>query len=327
MTITKLQVDIFGPCNLRCPSCIIGSGGHDIRKRTKGLMSEARFAEVLDKALAEFPAIKLVTVHNWAEPLLHPRLPELIRLAKDRGLSVYASSNLNVLRREDDLLSSGIDTLAVSVSGATQETYGTYHAGGQIETVRENMRRLAQARQRTGSSTELVCIFHKYADNRADALEMREFATSLGYTFKPVWAYFTVVEKLLASQAPDRRYGAIEFTEADQALADRLAIPIAKRLAMAAQLPAAPCKILHDWLPIDVNGNVQLCCASGLEESTTIGSLLVMNASEIQSRREAHPLCGDCGDCNIPAYFSGVRGRRLNVAGQNAQRTHETRAT
>jgi len=302
-TIRQLQIDIFGPCNLRCPTCLVGSSSSEIRKTFKGLMSPETFQAILDKAKSEAPALAQIAMHNWTEPLLHPLLPELVQIAKKRDLHVYVSSNLNLLRREDDLLRSGLDKLAVSVSGWDQERYGVYHEGGDIAAVKANMQRLAAAKARTGSSIRLVCIFHRYRDNRRDEEIMGSYAHALGFEFAPTWAFFTPVEKLLASQSADRCYGDVRFDAKDDEVAQRLAVPISTRLALGRAIKDKPCIPLHTQLPIDASGDVRLCCASGFVADNRIGQFLDRSLEQIQETRETHRLCDDCGACGIPNYY------------------------
>jgi hypothetical protein len=289
-----------------------------MRKSFRGLMSKDTFAAILDKAKTQAPALERVAMHNWTEPLLHPELPEFIALAKQRALFVYVSSNLNVLRREDDLLASGLDKLSVSVSGWDQERYGVYHRGGDIAAVKANMERLAAAKDRTGSTAQLVCIFHRYRDNRADENRMKDFAKEIGFLFAPTWAFFTPVEKILASQSARGSYGGVEFNAQDQAIAERLAVPIRARLEVARAYGAAPCKPLTIQFPVDASGHVRLCCATGFFGDNRIAHFFDVSLEEIQERREAHPLCRDCGACRIPDYYF-CNGEDLDEIGNLAR--------
>ena len=200
-------------------------------------------------------------------------------------------------------LRSGLDKLAVSVSGWEQERYGVYHKGGDIAAVKANMQRLAAAKARTGSSIQLVCIFHRYRDNRRDEAIMGSYAHELGFEFAPTWAFFTRVEKLLASQAADRCYGDVRFNAKDDEVAQRLAVPISTRLALARAIKDKPCIPLHANLPIDASGDVRLCCASGFVADNRIGQFLDRSLEQIQETRETHRLCDDCGPCGIPNYY------------------------
>jgi MoaA/NifB/PqqE/SkfB family radical SAM enzyme len=110
-------IDVFGYCNLRCPSCPVGNWEDDPSVFHHGLMSTALLEAILDKAMAEC-AVAGVALFNWTEPLLHPAIHELIGVVRSRRIHCSISTNLNVLRDPDLLMGANPDWLRVSVSGA-----------------------------------------------------------------------------------------------------------------------------------------------------------------------------------------------------------------
>ena len=166
-----------------------------------GLMSTALLEAILDKAVTEC-TVAGVALFNWTEPLLHPAIHELIRVVRTRGIHCSISTNLNVLRDPALLMAAGPDWLRVSVSGFTQDVYARGHAAGDIETVKRNMRRLAEAKARTAASTDLEVYYHKYVDNEADEAPMRAYAEALGYRFASDWALIMPLEKTLTIADP-----------------------------------------------------------------------------------------------------------------------------
>ncbi|MEJ0067494.1 MAG: hypothetical protein WDO24_00595 [Pseudomonadota bacterium] len=66
----SLYIDVFGFCNLRCPSCPVGNIGDVGAHFTKGVMSPALLNAILEKANREI-LIERVGLFNWTEPLLH----------------------------------------------------------------------------------------------------------------------------------------------------------------------------------------------------------------------------------------------------------------
>src|ERR1700720_1067834 len=113
--------DVFSYCNLRCPSCLVGARYGELSDWPRGLMSPGLLGQILDKAVSEC-RISAVGLYNWTEPLLHPRIADLVRVVKSRGLACALSSNLNVLRDPEALLAANPDFLPVSLSGFTQPT-------------------------------------------------------------------------------------------------------------------------------------------------------------------------------------------------------------
>jgi MoaA/NifB/PqqE/SkfB family radical SAM enzyme len=290
-------IDVFSYCNLRCPSCLVGARYGALSEWPRGLMSPDLLGHILDKALREC-RIAAVGLYNWTEPLLHPELPSLVRAVKSRDLVCGVSSNLNVLREPDALLAEHPDYFRISLSGFTQEIYARGHREGDIEIVKENMRRLAAAHDRVRSKTRIEVFYHRYRDNAHELAPMRDFAESLGFAFTSTLAYVTTVEKLIAIAQG-------ETTPEDDALLSRLAVPLDRALAITSQLRRDTCNLLEDIVVLDVEGNAMLCCGSSMAAVNRIGNFLDLPLAELQRRRRAKTLCRSCLSLGLPDYFAG----------------------
>jgi hypothetical protein len=260
-------------------------------------MSRALLETILDKAMAEC-TIAGVALFNWTEPLLHPAVHELIAAVRARAVHCAISTNLHVLREPDLLMRANPDWLRVSVSGFTQEVYARGHAAGDVEMVKTNMRRLAEAKARTGATTDLELYFHKYVDNEADEAPMRAYAEALGYRFASDWALMMPLEKTLTIADPANPRATL--TRADHATIGRLALKTAEALAVTSKHKVTSCSLQEDFIVLDVNGNVILCCTCLASQANTIGSYLMMPIEAIQAARRSHPLCKPCMSVGFP---------------------------
>ncbi|MBX3454266.1 radical SAM protein [Ferrovibrio sp.] len=292
-------IDVFSHCNLRCPSCPVGNWTKGEALSEGGLMSPDLLRRLLEKAVSE-ATVKSVGLYNWTEPLLHPNIAELLTLVKSFGLFTSISTNLNKLEREDALLASGVDWIRISVSGFTQEIYERGHRHGNIERVKDNMRRLAAARDRQNAKTDIEVFYHRYLDNEADEAAMKAFAESLGFRFVKAWAYFMPVEKMLTYLHPDKPF--TKLTAEDQALIDRLALEPKQAAAISREHHLKDCD-LYNYLTIDTTGEVYLCCAVSARESNRIGNYLDVPLAEIQARQRKHDLCGPCMEDGLQVLY------------------------
>lgn len=289
------HIDVFSYCNLRCPSCLVGSKYGDIKAWPRGLMAPELLRRILDKAQSE---CEILWIHlaNWTEPLLHPNLPDLVREIKVRNLICLLSSNLNVLRDPVRLLAENPDTFRVSVSGFTQATYEIGHREGNVEVVKRNMERLAKAKAKTNSKTKIEVFYHRYLHNVDDIAPMEKFAKSLGFEFRTYLAYLTIVEKI------------IEFVEGratseDKKIIARLALPLARALDVTSRKPRTTCSLLEENITLDVKGNVMLCNGSSMEHVNVIANFLEFPLVELQKRRREKALCGPCMKLGLVDYF------------------------
>jgi len=291
------NIDVLGSCNLRCPSCPVGNS-RDVKLPT-GFMDPRLLTAIIAKATSECE-VSGVGLFNWTEPLLHPRLPELIRIVESRGLPCHLSANLNHMRNIDAILAENPYSFRISASGFTQEVYGYSHRGGDIERVKEHMVELAAARKRQKATTNIHVLYHRYKHNLGDEQAMRAFAARLGLGFQPVWAFMMPLEKILAYVNDDPREATL--TEDDHRLIGNLALPLEEAIASAEKHRDAPCSLRDAQMTIDFEGRVQLCCGTYDSNRFTLGKYLDLSLAELQARKYEHDMCGRCMTRGVHVY-------------------------
>jgi hypothetical protein len=90
------------------------------------------------------------------------------------------------------------------------------------------------------------------------------------------------------------------LTRSDHATIGRLALKTAEALAVTSKHKVTSCSLQEDFIVLDVNGNVILCCTCLASQANTIGSYLTMPIEAIQSARRSHPLCKPCMSFGFP---------------------------
>ena len=297
-----MYVDVVGNCNLRCPSCPAGN-----MKAKDGVkpMDTELFTKIIQKGKKEY-GVFFVGLFNWTEPLLHPQLPELIRIVKREGLQCGLSSNLNVLRDVDEILEAEPDDFRISLSGFSQEIYEQTHVRGDIEKVKNNMKILSEAKHRLrNKKTSLYVYFHKYLNNLHEVDPMRRYSRSLGFDWLESWAYFMPLERvfdLLGGTLPP---------EQELFINSHLALPLGKALAEAKHFKAEPCSLLDNQLVVDAKGNVNLCCAVYDTAKNGLGSFLDMTPDDLRDAKSQHPTCTHCKSMGLHSYFTYTENSAL----------------
>ena len=110
---SKVYVEITNICNKSCSFC----HGH---RRVPRQMSAKEFAIILDKLEGQ---TKYIYYHLMGEPLLHPLLPEFIKMSGERGYKSIITTNGTLLgRRGDEILSSGIHKINISLHSFEDES-------------------------------------------------------------------------------------------------------------------------------------------------------------------------------------------------------------
>jgi len=87
----KVNIEISNICNLQCTFCpeVI---------RTKSLMSVDLFREVIEQVA---PLTRQVALHLMGEPLVHPKLAELVEICHAHGVRIFFVSNGVLLKDKD----------------------------------------------------------------------------------------------------------------------------------------------------------------------------------------------------------------------------------
>jgi radical SAM protein with 4Fe4S-binding SPASM domain len=187
-----LQIEPVGQCNLKCRMC-------PIQFRTDGADGNLAFIDFENfcNLVQEFPEITELHLQGLGEPLMHPRFFDMVEFAVGRGIKVTTNSNLTLFtrRRAECCVTSGLDTLHVSVDGATKNTYELVRVGSNFDKVVSNIRLLTDVKQQMRSETpHLRVVFvlmrlnlHELAElvRLAASLSVREiFAQHLCHDFK-----------------------------------------------------------------------------------------------------------------------------------------------
>ena len=103
---SKVYVEIGNVCNMNCSFC----HGHS---RAPRQMSMDEFQIILEKLAGH---TRFIYYHLMGEPLVHPLLPDFIRLARQHGYKSVITTNGTLLcDRQEELLAAGVHKVNISV--------------------------------------------------------------------------------------------------------------------------------------------------------------------------------------------------------------------
>jgi len=176
-------------CNLRCPECPTGMQS---LSRPKGTMSLELYRSILDKLS---PNLFYLTLYFQGEPLLNPCFSEMVRIARNRRIFVATSTNGHSLndKNVNDIISSGLNHLIISLDGLDQQTYEKYRVKGDFATVVEGIQKLVAAKKAMKSNSPFIELqFIVMRHNQHQIIQMREFAKHAGVdklSFKTAQVY------------------------------------------------------------------------------------------------------------------------------------------
>ncbi len=136
-------------CNYRCRYCPQGNA-HDGDLK-KGRMKVDLFKRII-KQICKLRPVSRIYLTGTGEPLMHPRLEELILLSNRYGFVPSFSSNGSLFTEEraKSLIDSGRFLLTVDFS-PSKELYQEYRCGGSWETVYVNLKNLLALKKESGT--------------------------------------------------------------------------------------------------------------------------------------------------------------------------------
>ena len=145
---SKLFVEVTTRCNLSCAMCVKQTEGGCA---PEGDLPAALF-ETLDPA---FPRLEALVLNGVGEPLLHPRLEDLIhrarsRMPKDAWIGFQSNGLLLTRPRAVALAKSGLDRICLSIDAASPETFRKVREGGELEGVERALSAMAAAKAECG---------------------------------------------------------------------------------------------------------------------------------------------------------------------------------
>lgn len=149
----KLHLEPTSHCNLRCVMCPQSLGA----TQGNGYMDMDLYRKIIDEARRFVLEINLFF---RGEPLLHPKIVEMVRIAEGAGIAVHLNTNATLLRGKviDELLDAGLSKLTVSFDGGEKETYERMRRGAKFERTLENTRAFLRAKAARGSSRPYTAI-------------------------------------------------------------------------------------------------------------------------------------------------------------------------
>jgi len=166
----KLNIEVTTRCNLNCEMCM--------RKLWKEDGSDMTM-ETYRALLPTFPEIESVNIIGIGEPLLNGNIIEMIRLGKEHLPTNGAFSlTTNATLLDDDmaeqLVSSGLDDIVVSIDGATPS----------LDQVLTNIERLTKAKKKLGSQIPRIgSEFVAMKRNISELPQVVDLAARYGISF------------------------------------------------------------------------------------------------------------------------------------------------
>jgi MoaA/NifB/PqqE/SkfB family radical SAM enzyme len=149
----EVYFEVTNRCNLLCETC---PRTFDELEPPADLTLE-RMVEIADA----LPWLDRMVLHGVGEPMLNPRLPEMIAYGASRGARVIFNTNGTLLneRRGDAITAAGLSDLRVSLDAATSETFARIRGADVLPKILRNVAAFTERRSRRGEDHPFVSIW------------------------------------------------------------------------------------------------------------------------------------------------------------------------
>ena len=174
-----MLIELTNYCNLRCPVCPSGIGKV---KRRPMAMDVSLFEQLMEEV---GPYLITASLWAWGEPLLHPRLADILRIAQKHPVATLLSTNGQNLDNEE-VIKALIDHpptyLIVAIDGLTDETNSKYRIGAKLQPILAGVRRLTELkRERKQNLPILHMRYIIMKHNEHEVPHIKNFAIENGF--------------------------------------------------------------------------------------------------------------------------------------------------
>lgn len=280
-------------CNFKCAYCKHASA--QMQKEIKEQFMDIDFFQMIVEQIKKFPdKLKLLNFAWLGEPLLHPQIAEMVKIAKDADIAerVEIVSNASRLTPAlcDALVDAGLDRMRISLQGLTKEDYWD----------------ISQYKINFENFVDNIAYFYK---------KSRRGKTKI---------YIKIMDAMLKSPSDEKKFQQTFSDICDQLNIETLVTIIEENdiSDMKTEFEntywknevkkITVCSQPFYVMVVSPEGIVLPCCESGnnlsigkISESNTIvdiwngNKLQSIRRMMIESRRFEHPVCADC---NVVTY-------------------------
>ena len=294
-------VDLLGSCNLACGSCPHSILNHGV---PKGSMTFETVKKVIDKIKKDSPDTTHISCYSWGEPLLHPKVSEIVNYVHQNGMAVALSSNLslNFEQRIEKLVKAEPEYLKVSVSGYYPDAYNATHQGGDINLVKSNLYRIRHYMDKYKSNILVDINYHLYRDNNGKNLEMfKILAEELGFLLSTTFALVMPLERVInyLDGKPDIQ---------TRLLQKNLLVDIDEAIGVSSEgiEKSTSCPFRENQINVNADLTVPVCCTVFERGKNVVSqNFLSSTLQEIENNKKNVKLCEKCMNNRLPEYNMG----------------------
>lgn len=285
---SQINVDVTMFCNLACIHCPYETVTKLKGKGRQNLEVNLHTKLIDEIATAGKGHCRFLRYTGDGEPLLHPRLAEMIAYAYERtGLPINVTTNGMLLteERSRSLIQAGVAVFDVSIDAHSQETYSQVRVKGDLSVTHECTHRLIKLAKEYSGSAKVMVSFVRQPLNMHEAEPFETY-------WKEAGADFVVMRNLhsCAGNVP----------------------AMSEKMWSTAPTPRKPCLYPWERMVLKADGELTFCPADwkhianiGNFNSSTIAdiwqgeAMRALRTAHLSGDFSKHSFCGGCPDWSV----------------------------
>lgn len=282
----SIAVDIVGYCNAKCKYCPSGNN-----LSNKGSYISIQLYEQIIRKLIEYKFYTKYTnyhIYCLGEPLLHPRINDILRLMNKYGIKTSISTNASVIPEFTKESLECVDRFLISMPGFSQGSYDKIH-GFKFNKIIKNILKLKKDIDKKASHEIIFDMtYHIYQFNENEMIAAREFCNENGIRFSPNYAI--LMDK---NKCRDYVTNKMDYKELKDISKDLFLGVLDEQIRVS---PKDYCDFQERFLSINIDGDIRICSSftKDFEPNILIGNILYDNIDEIIYNKFNFPRCNEC---------------------------------
>ena len=257
-----IDIEVTNACNMDCLVCT-----RQVMTRKTGFMDWNLYKKIIDEVSIHNAAIRLI---RFGEPLLHPKITEMIKYAKKKNLLVHMTTNGLLLSesKSAEIVDFGLDSIIFSMQGTTKEEYQRLRNTKHYDKLVKNIQKLAELRKKKGVSNPYITITTTILDETQEDIDI----------FIRKWR--KTVDCI--------DYGPTYLGKLKLRSVDRIKYLIPRENTPKRRIKE--CNEVRTKLSINWNGDVTACCAD-FDGEMVIGNVLNESLKDVWNGKKHMEIC------------------------------------
>ena len=215
----RLVLELTNACNLKCIMC-----GRD-EAEFKPTLFKLDYLKKMEHILY---TIEEVTLFGWGEPTMHPQFIDILKYLHNFPVRKYFVTNgMKLDQIKDAIFNYQVDIIAVSIDGANAETNDRIRAGGNFNTIVNNIKKIQDEKRKRNLSYPYMNFVMALMDSNIEQLpDLIKLAYEIGLEEVKGVYLTTFTKNLLNESLYNKQDKVVKIFDESEKIAKKLDIKL-----------------------------------------------------------------------------------------------------